>query len=182
MPELPEPRTARFQEQYGLSADDAANLVSDKQAADFFESAVAFCKKPKRVAGLMQAEFLRECAGAGFLPSEAPMTPAYLAELAQIIENGTISPRMAHDIFAELFASGASPEQFVKDRGLVQVSDTGELEGIINEVIAENPSEAEEFRSGKTKLMAFFVGQVMRKTKGKANPALVNALLQKKLG
>ena len=132
MPELPEPRTARFQEQYGLSADDAANLVSDKQAADFFESAVAFCKKPKRGAGWMQAEFRRECAGAGFLPSEAPITPAYLAELAQIIENGTISPRMAHDIFAELFASGASPEQFVKDRGLVQVSDTGELEGFIN--------------------------------------------------
>jgi aspartyl-tRNA(Asn)/glutamyl-tRNA(Gln) amidotransferase subunit B len=181
MPELPAPRLRRFLAQYGLGEEEAAPLVADKAAADFFEAALQTCNQPRRIAGLMHGEFLRECAAYGITPFEAKMTPARLGELAAIIEKGVISPRMAHEIFPELFADGASPEQFAAERGLVQVSDLGELEGIVDAVLADNPTETAEYRGGKVKLMAFFVGQIMKRTKGKANPALVNELLQKKL-
>ena len=182
LPELPAPRITRFVEQYGLAGDEATSLVSDKAAADYFEACVAVFDRPKRIAGLMQGEFLRECAATGISPAEARMTPALLAELAAIIDNGTISQRMAHEIFPELFASGTSPKKLATERGLVQVSDTGELEAVVDAVLVENPSEVEGYRGGKTKLMSFFVGQVMRKTQGKANPALVSELLAKRLG
>lgn len=182
LPELPAPRAARFVDSYGLGEDEAAALVSDKAAADYFEAAVAACALPRRVAALMQADLLRECAAAGIAPCDAKMTPKLLAELALLIEKDTISGRMAHDIFPELFTSGASPEAFAAKRGLVQLSDAGELERIVDAVLADNPAEVDGYKSGKTKLLAFFVGQVMRGTKGKANPALVNDLLVKKLG
>ncbi len=182
LPELPAPRAARFVKDYGLSADDAASLVSDRAAADYFEAAVAVYNQPRRLAGLMQGELLRECAAGGVSPAEAKMTPAALAELAALIDKGLISARMAHDIFPELFESGAAPEAFVTERGLAQVSDAGELEGMVDAVLAENPAEAQACKGGKTKLLSFFVGKIMQKTKGKANPALVNELLTKKLG
>jgi len=182
MPELPAPRLKRFVAEYGLGEEEAAALVADKAAAAFFEAALHTCNQPRRVAGLMQGDFLRECAAAGITPFEAKMTPERLGELAAIIEKGVISPRMAHEIFPELFSEGVSPERFAAERELVQVSDAGELEGIVDAVLADNPAEVEEYKGGKSKLMAFFVGQIMKRTKGKANPALVNDLLQKKLG
>ena len=181
LPELPAPRTRRFVEELGLTPDDAASLVSDKAAADYFEAAVAAYNQPRRLAGLMQGEFLRECAAGSIAPGDAKMTPGALAELAAIIDKGVISPRMAHDIFPELFASGASPQAFVAERGLAQVSDSGELEAVADAVLAENPAEVQAYKGGKTKLLSFFVGKIMQKTKGKANPALVNELLLKKL-
>ena len=182
MPELPAPRLKRFVAEYGLGEEEAAALVADKAAADFFEAALHTCNQPRRVAGLMQGDFLRECAAAGITPFEAKMTPERLGELAVIIEKGVISPRMAHEIFPELFSEGISPERFAAERGLVQVSDAGELEGIVDAVLADNPVEVEEYKGGKSKLMAFFVGQIMKRTKGKANPTLVSDFLQKKLG
>lgn len=182
LPELPLPRTRRFVEQYGLKEDEAAALVADKQSADYFEATAALYSRPRRIAALMQGEFLRECAATATTPLSAKMTPGRLAELAVAIDKGVISQRIAHDLFSELFATGASPEKLAAERGMMQVSDSDEMESVVDAVIAENPIEADGFRSGKTKLMAFFVGQVMRKTKGKANPALVNELLAKKLG
>ncbi len=182
MPELPAPRMARFVSQYGLSNDDAATLVAEKSNADFFEATVALYNQPKRIANLMFGEFLRECNQQNIPPFNAAMGPAQLAELAKIIDQGVISTRIAHELFAELFATGGAPEALAKERGLIQVSDTGALELAIEEAIAENPTEVAEYKGGKTKLLAFFVGQIMRKTKGKANPALVNELLVKKLG
>ena len=182
LPELPAPRVCRFVREFGLPEDDAASLVSDKAAADYFEAAVAAYNQPRRLAGLMQGEFLRECAARGVSPAEARMTPAALAELAAIIDKGLISARMAHDIFSDLFESGALPEAFVTERGLVQVSDSGELEAVVDAVLAENPAEVQAYKGGRTKLLPFFVGKIMQKTKGKANPALVNDLLGKKLG
>ena len=181
MPELPAARAARFMAEYSLAGEEAHILVVDQPTAGYFEEAAKISGSPKRVANLMVGELLRECGAKGISPAQAAMTPALLAELAAIIDNGTISPRMAHEVFPELFASGASPEQFAKERGMVQVSDSGELEGIVDAVLAENPAEVEGYKSGKTKLMSFFVGQIMRQTKGKANPALVNDLLAKKL-
>lgn len=181
MPELPEPRIRRFITQYSLSEEEATTLVAEKAAADFFEAALAACNHPRRVAGLMQREFLRECAIAGITPFDAKMTPERLGELAIIIEKNIISPRMAHDIFPELFASGDSPTTFAAERGLAQVSDADELERLVDAVLTDNPAEVGGYKSGKTKLLAFFVGQIMKRTKGKANPALVNELLQQKL-
>lgn len=182
LPELPAPRIKRFVEQYGITEEDAANLVSEKASADYFEACVAIFSQPRRIAGLMQGEFLRECSAAGIGPFESKMTPERLAELAALIDKGTISQRMAHELFPELFASGASAKALAEERGLAQLSDAGELEAVVDAVLAENPSEVEGYRGGKSKLMSFFVGQVMRKTQGKANPALVSELLGSKLG
>ncbi len=181
LPELPAPRIRRFVQELGLSEEDAATLVSDKVSADYFEAALVFYKQPRRLAGLMQGEFLRECAARGIAPDAAPMSPEALADLAALIDKGVISARMSHDIFPELFESGAAPSAFVAERGLVQVSDAGELEGMVDAVLAENPAEVQAYKGGKTKLLSFFVGKIMQKSKGKANPALVNDLLAKKL-
>ena len=181
MPELPEARKSRLTAQYDLSVDDAAVLVGTREAADFFERAVAAGGPAKRTASLMLGEFLRECSVRNLAPFEAKMTPAGLAELAKVVDGGLISLRIAHDLFPELFETGASAEALAKERGLLQVSDTSELESAVDAVLAENPTEVEAYRGGKTKLMSFFVGRVMQKTKGKANPPLVNELLGKKL-
>jgi aspartyl-tRNA(Asn)/glutamyl-tRNA(Gln) amidotransferase subunit B len=182
LPELPAPRTRRFIETFGFSEEDAASLVSDKAAADYFEAALAFYGQPRRLLGLMQSEFLRECAARGISPARAPMPPASLASLAGVIDKGIISARMAHDIFPELFESAVSPEVFVAQRGLAQVSDSGELGAMVDAVLAENPDEVRAYKGGKTKLRSFFVGKIMQKTQGKANPARVNELLNSKLG
>ena len=109
------------------------------------------------------------------------MTPEALAELVGIVDKGLISAKIANDIFADLMENGAMPEAYVKEKGLVQISDSSALEAAVDKVLADNPAEVEAFRGGKTKLISFFVGQVMRATRGKANPALVNELLAKKL-
>ncbi len=181
LPELPLPRADRFVRQYGLAEEEASILASDRASADYFEEACALCGLPKRLSALMQGEFLRECGLRGLQPQNAPMRPAQMAELASIIDKGLISSRMAHEIFPDLFESGASPEKLAKERGLVQLSDSSELETVVKAVLAANPAEVEGYRAGKTKLISFFVGQIMRETKGKANPALVNELLEKNL-
>lgn len=182
MPELPSVRRMRFVDDFGISEEDATVLTADKATADYFEDAVALCKKPKRVAGLMRAELLRECEQANISIHETKVTPTLLAELARIIEEGQISQRIAHDIFPDIFASGESPEKYTKERGLVQVSDTGALETIVAEVMTEFPNEVHECKSGKIKIMSFLVGQVMKKSKGKANPSMVSEMLKQKLG
>ena len=181
LPEFPQARKDRFVKDFGISEEDATVLTADRAAADFFETAAASCSSPRRLASLMRMEFLRECSEAGIVPGEAKMTPAFLGELATIIEKGILSARMAHDIFPALFASGQSPEAYAREKGLVQVSDSAELEAIVASVVRDNPDEAKAYKGGKSKLMSFFVGQVMRQTKGKANPGMVSELLQKYL-
>ncbi len=183
LPELPKARMNRFCADYGLLPADAETLCSEKFLADFFEQALEFAPKckPNKVANLMLGPLLRELNNSEIELKDVVMQPQALGELARIIDEGLISAKIANDIFAELFVSGAMPEAWVKEKGLVQISDSSALEAAIDEIIAANPSEVEAFRGGKTKLISFFVGQVMRATKGKANPALVNELLAKKL-
>ena len=183
LPELPVARKMRFVAEHGLSGADAETLVSDRRLADFFEAAVltAPTVKAAKVAHLALGALLRECNARGLDMGQVTMRPEALGELARIVDEGLISAKIAHDIFAELFDSGATPEAYVKDKGLIQISDSSELEAAVDKVIADNPAEAEAYRGGKTKLISFFVGQIMRATKGKANPALVNELLAKKL-
>ncbi|MDE6735560.1 MAG: Asp-tRNA(Asn)/Glu-tRNA(Gln) amidotransferase subunit GatB [Desulfovibrio sp.] len=186
LPELPRERARRFAEMTGLPAAEVEVLVQSKGLADFFEAACAGAE-PRKVAGLILGPLLRECNARGLAPSpeKCPdvwkMTPAGLAALARVIDEGLISAKIGADIFGELFTSGVMADAYVKEKGLAQISDTGELEAAVDGVIAANPAEVEAYRGGKTKLMSFFVGQVMRATKGKANPALVNQLLAKKL-
>lgn len=182
LPELPDARKTRFMRDYGLSGPDADILTGEKDLADFFEAAATLYARPKRIANLMQSELLRELnTGRATLRSMA-LTPANLAELAKIIDDGLISLKIAQDIFPELFTGGGSPEALVRERGLAQISDAGALEAAVADAVAANPDEAAKFKAGNAKLMSFFVGQVMRGTQGKANPALVNELLRKYLG
>jgi len=182
LPELPQARRARLMEQHGLSEQDAEVLTADRALADFFEAATAACGQPKKVANMMQGALLRELNQRAVTVDAIAMRPEALGELVRIVEAGLISAKIANDIFGELLESGAMPEAFVKERGLVQISDTSAIETAVDEAIAENPAEVEAYKGGKTKLISFFMGQIMRKTKGKANPALVTELLQKKLG
>ena len=183
MPELPQVRVARFVDMAGLPEAEAEVLVQSKGLADFFEAAAAKAD-PKKVANFVLGPLLRECNARGLSaadPSAWAMKPEALAELARLVDGGTISAKIANDIFGDIFEQGVMPEAYVKEKGLVQISDSSALEAAVDEVIAANPAEVEAYRGGKTKLISFFVGQIMRATKGKANPALVNELLAKKL-
>jgi len=182
LPELPASRLVRFIQEYGLPAVDAEVLTSERELADYFEAAAKASGKPKQAANWIMTEFLRELNATGKTPSQSALTPEGLAELIGLVEEGVVSNKIGKQIFSELFASGQSPKKYVQEKGLVQISDAGELEAQVDQVLAANPAEVEAYRGGKTKLMSFFVGQVMRLTKGQANPAMVNELLKKKLG
>lgn len=183
MPELPHQRLARFVAMAGLPEAEAEVLVQSRGLADFFEAAAAKAD-PKKVANFVLGPLLRECNSRGLNaadPTAWAMKPEALAELVRLVDGGTISAKIANDIFGDIFELGVMPEAYVKEKGLAQISDSSALETAVDEVIAANPAEVEAYRGGKTKLISFFVGQIMRATKGKANPALVNELLAKKL-
>ena len=183
LPELPHVRVARIVAMAGLPEAEAEVLVQSRGLADFFEAAAAKAD-PKKVANFVLGPLLRECNTRGLNaadPSAWAMKPEALAELVRLVDGGTISAKIANDIYGDIFEQGVMPEAYVKAKGLVQISDSSALEAAVDEVIAANPAEVEAYRGGKTKLISFFVGQVMRATKGKANPALVNELLAKKL-
>ncbi|MDR2574279.1 MAG: Asp-tRNA(Asn)/Glu-tRNA(Gln) amidotransferase subunit GatB [Desulfovibrio sp.] len=182
LPELPGERLARFKAMTGLPEADIEVLTQNVRLADFFEKA-ATLSGARQSAGYIIGPLLRECRARNLPvdPAFWAMKPEALANLVNIVEKGLISAKIANDIFAELFSSGCMPEAYIAERGLGQISDAGVLEEAVDAVIAANPAEAEAFRNGKTKLLSFFVGQVMRATRGKANPALVNELLDGKL-
>lgn len=177
LPELPEARRRRFIADWNIPEQDAETLTGDRAMAEFFEAAVAIYPEPRKISNFMIGPMLRELNQSGKSLAESAMRPEILAELAKIVDNGLISAKIAQDIFGELFANGFMPEAYVREKGLVQVSDSSAIDAVVAEVLAENPAEVEAYRGGKTKLMGFFVGQVMRKMKGKANPALVNEAL-----
>jgi len=182
LPELPRAKRERFERDCGIPAQDALVLTQEKELADYFEATLAAGAEPKKAANWIMTELLRELNQAGLAPAAANMTPKKLAALIKLIDSGAISGKIAKQIFPDLFASGDEPEIYVKAKGLAQISDTSALEAAIDAVLAESPSEVAAYKGGKTKLMGFFVGQIMKRTKGQANPGLVNELLAKKLG
>ncbi len=181
LPELPKAREKRFMEQYGLPAYDAEVLTAERDLSEYFEAAVAAFNEPKKIANWMLTEILRELNATGGTVGGLKLTPQKLAALVQLVEDGQISAKSGKDILPELLETGADPAELVKAKGLVQISDTSALAADIDAVLAENPKELADYRAGKTKLMGFFVGQIMRRTKGQANPAVVNQLLAEKL-
>lgn len=181
LPELPCDRLQRFVKEFALSEEDAAQLTSERFLADYYEEALAFYNNPKKIANIMLGELLREINAQEQGFAACNITPQNLAELTRMVAEGEISSKIAHDIFSQLFATGQSPAEYVSAKGLRQISDSSALETAVQEVLKENPSEVAAYKAGKTKLISFFVGQIMRKTKGQANPALVNELLEKNL-
>lgn len=178
LPELPGARRARFQREWKLSDQDAETLVADRRLADFFEAAVTAYPQPRTIANLMIGPLLRELNQGADL---AAFRPEALGELARLVDAGVVSAKIANDIFGDVFASGVMPEAYVREKGLVQVSDTAAIEAAVDAALAEHPAEVDAYRGGKTRLASFFVGQVMRRMKGKANPALVNEALKRRL-
>jgi len=181
LPELPAARQQRFVTDYGLPDYDAGVLVSSKTLADYFEACAKLYDQPKAVSNWVMGELLCELNNAGLSADASPVGPERLVSLLQLVEKGTISLKVAREIFPELYASGKSPEQIVREKGLTQVSDEGALVKIIDEVMAKNQAQVAQYRSGKETVLGFFVGQVMKASGGKANPGKVNELLKRKL-
>lgn len=180
LPELPDQKISRYISEMGLSQYDAEVIVADEDIAKYFEEA-SVGANAKNVANWLSSELFGRLNKNSMSLSECKITPTMLRDLVSLIEKGTISGKIAKTVFEEMFDSGKSAEQIVKDNGLVQVSDRGSIEPIIDEVIAANPDSVEAYRGGKDKLFGFFVGQIMKKTAGKASPSMVNELLKEKL-
>lgn len=181
MPELPQAKRERFVADFGISEYDAAVLADDAALADFFEKASKDSPKPKSVANWIINDLLSALSAASLDLSACPIQPAAIGELTALIEGGTISGRQGKEVFAEMMLSGKAPAVIVEEKGLKQVSDTGAIEAFCDEVIAANPASVADFKSGKEAALNFLKGQVMKLSKGKANPALAGEILAKKL-
>ena len=181
IPELPSVRLERFIQDYQLSEYDATILTDSKGIADYFEACVKVFPHPKTVSNWVTGELLRELNVAGTSAEDSPLSPERLVELLQLVDAGTVSLKGARELFPELYASEITPEQLVKDKGMVQVSDEGQLTGIIEDVLAHHQAQVEQYRGGKEAVLGFLVGQVMKASKGTANPGKVNELLRQAL-
>jgi aspartyl-tRNA(Asn)/glutamyl-tRNA(Gln) amidotransferase subunit B len=181
LPELPEAKRQRFVQQYGLPEYDAGVLVADGILAVYYERAASGSKNPKAISNWVMTELLGKLGEAKITIDECPIKPEHLAELVSLIDAGQISGKIGKDVFAEMFASGKAPGDIVKEKGLLQVSDAGALEGFIEEAIAKNPKSVADFKAGNDAAINFLKGQVMKLSKGKANPQLVGEILLHKL-
>lgn len=180
LPELPDEKKHRFMNDFGLSLYDASVLIAEQRRADYYEK-VANDSDAKLAANWVINELLGILNKNEKSLDESPVTAEQLKELIGLISDNTISGKIAKDVFAEMFETGKNPTDIVEEKGLKQVTDTGAIEKIVDDVIAANPDNVEKYRGGKDKLFGFFVGQVMKATQGKANPAIVNELLKAKL-
>jgi aspartyl-tRNA(Asn)/glutamyl-tRNA(Gln) amidotransferase subunit B len=181
LPELPRARRRRFVEQYGLPPYDADLLTADRALADFYEEAVRLHPNPKALANWVMSELLRELASDAAAVAASPIRPAHLARLVALVDDGTISGKIAKDVFERMARSGEDPDTIVRREGLTQVADEGALAAVVDQVIAANPAAVADYRKGKKQSVAFLVGQVMKATQGKAHPQLVNRLLTQRL-
>jgi len=181
LPELPEQRRKRFSEQYGLSYADASQLVSDRSLADYYEEAAEVSGNPRATANWIRSELLRELEAKGVSAADSPLPAKELAALVKLIDEGKISGKQGKDVLIEMFKSRRPAQAIIEEQGLVQVSDTGEIDALIDSVIAANPDALASYRAGKEALFGFFVGQVIKASKGKANPKIVNERLRAKL-
>ncbi len=184
LPELPDAKRDRFVAQYGLSRYDAGVLVADRAVADYFEACVragAGRAEPKAIANWITGELFRLMKAQGVEIEEVRITPDRLVALIGMVEDGTITASTAKKVLAEVFETGRAPEEIVRERGLAQISDVEALSRVVDEVIAANPKAVADYLAGKEPVLRFLVGQVMKATRGKANPKLANELLLEKL-
>jgi aspartyl-tRNA(Asn)/glutamyl-tRNA(Gln) amidotransferase subunit B len=180
--ELPEEKTRRYIEGYGLSSYDAGFLAGDRKIAGYFERCLECFNDAKAVANWIMGDFTALANKEKVHISESRVSAEDLCKMLKIIAGGKISNKIAKTVFEEMFNNGSDPEEIIRKKGLEQISDSGELESIIDEVISGNPGPVRQYRDGKKKAIGFLIGQVMAKTKGKANPGIVNKIMSKKLG
>lgn len=180
LPELPQAKAARFSSHYGLSAQDIGVLVDDQEVAAYFEAAAAQAD-PKLVSNWVTVELFRRLKEDGIALGEVKVTPQALGELVELVKSGAINQPAAKEVFGVLWAEGGSPAAIVEARSLGQISDTGALEQAVAEALAANQDAVEKIRAGNDKAVKFLIGQVMKATRGKANPALVEELLRRQL-
>ncbi len=176
LPELPSARAERFQTEYGLPAYDAEVLTGDKALADYFEECLQEFPQPKQVSNWIMVEVMRELKKEEAGIASLKVTPRDLGRLLALVDKEAISGKIAKTVFEEMITTGKDPEAIVQEKGLAQISDAGELEAQAREIVAAHPKEVADYRAGKTKVMGFFVGQLMKKTKGQANPKLANEI------
>lgn len=181
LPELPDAKAARFVSDYQIPAYDAAILTQDKALADYYEACIHHHREPKKISNWIMTELLREMNAAALSISEIKITAPHLAALVKLIDDGVINGKVAKELFIHMWNDGSDPAKLVKDGGLEQVTDTSAIEPVIDAILAANADNVARYKSGKSNVMGFFVGLVMKETKGKANPKMVNDLLKKKL-
>ena len=181
LPELPDEKKERFVRQYGLPDYDADLLTASRELAEYFEDCVQAFPNPKQVSNWVMGTLLGLLNARGKSIAESPVSAADLAALLKLVDDGVISGKIAKGVFDEMAASGKSPEIIVQERGLVQVTDASAIEALVTEVLAAHGKEVEAYKKGKTQLLGFFVGQVMKASRGKANPKMVNEILKQKL-
>ncbi|GAB4316748.1 MAG: Asp-tRNA(Asn)/Glu-tRNA(Gln) amidotransferase subunit GatB [Candidatus Sumerlaeia bacterium] len=181
LPELPQARKERFIRDFGLPEYDAAVLTASKKLANYFEAAVSAHNNPKALSNWIMSEMLRELNERNIEPDQFPAGPEQLAELIALIDQGVISGKIAKQVFAQMADSGRSPALIVKEQGLVQITDASEIETLCRKVISDNPDAVAKYRAGQEKVIGHLVGQVMKASRGKANPQLVNDILRKQL-
>jgi len=181
IPELPDARYQRFMEEHGLQSSAAELLSSAKELADYYDAVLTFHNDPKTVSNWITSELMGHLNAAGLEIAQSKVQPQDLGKLLQSMEKGEISGKIAKTVFEEMFNTGLAPDVIIKEKGLTQISDTDALTGIIDAVLAANPQSIEDFRSGKKKALGFLVGQIMKDTKGQANPQLLNEMLLEKL-
>ena len=182
LPELPDQRYKRFIDDLGLPEESATILTAERPIADYFEEALASFSKAKKLANWITTEVMREIKGdSAYTIKTFPVQPKQVANLLDLIDQGTISGKIAKTVFEEMISSGKDATTIVKEQNLEQTSDAGELQQIVQDIIIANPNQVSEFKAGKTKLLGFFVGQLMKASKGKANPQLANQLFSKEL-
>jgi aspartyl-tRNA(Asn)/glutamyl-tRNA(Gln) amidotransferase subunit B len=181
LPELPDEKKTRFVKDFGLPIYDAGVLVADRDTAAFFET-VAKGRDPKLAANWVIGDYFGALNKSGAELQTAPVDAKKLGGLLDLIADGTISGRIAKEVFEEMWEGGQEAAAIVEAKGLKQISDSSEIEGLVDEIIAGNPGQVEQFKGGNEKILGWFVGQVMKATQGKANPGLVNQVLRKKLG
>jgi len=180
LPELPDEKKARFVEQYKISDYDAEVLTSDRLTSEYFEK-VAKNRNAKLAVSWVASELFAILNKLNLTIEKSPVNSDQLGDLIDEIENGIISNRAAKEVFEEMCESSKSVKEIINDKGLVQISDTTEIEKFIDQVLIENPDNVQKYKEGKTKLLGFFIGEVMKATKGKANPGLLNQIVKKKL-
>jgi aspartyl-tRNA(Asn)/glutamyl-tRNA(Gln) amidotransferase subunit B len=181
LPELPEQKRSRFVNDYEIPSYDAGVLTSSRSLADYYEKSISLLDQPKTISNWIMGELLRELKKDDREIESCPVDPQALTDLLKLIDQGTISAKIAKTVFEEMYQSGQSAETIVKEKGLTQISDDSTIEGLIDEILSANSSQVEEYKGGKEKVFGFFVGQAMKATKGQANPAIVNQILKKKL-
>ena len=181
LPELPAEKRDRFVDQYGIPEYDAGILTASRALADYYEECIRLSGEAKMVSNWIMGDLLRELKKDDREIEECPVTPKHLASMLKMIKDGVISGKIAKTVFEEMYRSGRGPEKIVHEKGLIQLTDVDEIQRIIRGVLKENPKLVEDYRKGKEQVLGFFVGQVMKATKGKANPKLVNELLRKSL-